>query len=396
MSERRRSTTVDEEPWTDNPRVLLENWTSVVPNKKQSRNAMGNSLARLTLVVTILLSLAFGSLLPIGVGLLGLYLSRNIITAKPSTKTPVKVAAHVRKRKSASPKQAQPSTPRAHIPSWSDMFGTSMDGNTSGAMGAYVGMANTGGDSTISYFPPESPVVSEGTTSRNLVPLGDVEAYQGGAPVLRTPFPRAQSEETTTAGPWQASAPYQAGYPTEFGPAPAPLSGAPVDAYQPAEGPVAFGMFQSDGGYTSTPLHPAVPHSTAGQNFPTETYRPRHFAPAGEPLPTSNHCQAPNTDNPLGNPEVYQNRVARPPLCTVEDPRSNSTQFVDSLFESTAQTGASYNFFPFPVQDVVEARDNYQDFVIKSGLTHYKDKYSNPEDAGRYNFTDFEGGELGF
>lgn len=407
----------EEEPWTNYPQVLLDNWTNIVPKRTQPRVAMANSLARLSIVLAVILSLAFRSLLPFGLGALGLYLSSRVISAQP-TQRPRRnkrsnrriVAEEPEPEEEESPVKVGSQVRRQSPPSWRDMFGSSMDASTSNAMGAYVGMANTGANDSLSYFVPEA-VVPEGTTSHNLVPLADVEAYRSGEPVLRTPFPRAQSEEASNV--WKAASPYQSGYPTEFGPAPSPASPRPSDrvlpslaaaaneaigigAYQPSNGPVAFGMFESDGGYTSSALRPAVPHGTAGQNFPTQTYQPHHFAEAGEPLRTSEQCFTPNADNPLGNPEVFQNRVARPPLCTANDPRSGSTQFVDSLYESTAQQGAAYNFFPFPVQDVVQTRDNYQDFVIKSGLTHYKDKYSNPEDAGRYNFTDFTGEPLGY
>ena len=40
---------------------------------------------------------------------------------------------------------------------------------------------------------------------------------------------------------------------------------------------------------------------------------------------------------------------------------------------------------------MVEARDNFQQWVISDGQTHFKDKYSGQENAGIYNITDLQG-----
>jgi hypothetical protein len=153
----------------------------------------------------------------------------------------------------------------------------------------------------------------------------------------------------------------------------------------------------SDGGNTSTPVTVPVPSGTTGSNFATAEYTPRNLAEAGEPIqpPPRDDCFAPDKNNLLANPPVKLNRVARPRLCSTIDPRSDSEKFVDGLYESSSTQAAGYNFFPFPVQDVVEARDNFQKWVVEDGQTHLKDRYTYPESAGLYNFTDFVG-ELGY
>jgi hypothetical protein len=261
----------------------------------------------------------------------------------------------------------------------------------------------------------------------NLVPQSDVYEFQSGNYMLRTPFPRpvtaGELPSQPTSGPsgtWANSYPFQSGFPTEFGPTPTALApsaaqfvrnvpGRPaaqqeaaalvgINQYQPAEGPVTFGMFMSDGGNTSTPITPPMPSGTVGSNFATDEYTPRNMAEAGAALTTpdaANVCFPPDKNNLLGNPPVELNRVARPKLCTTLDPRSDSQQFLDGLYESPSTQAAGYNFFPFPVQDMVEARDDFQKFVVEEGQTHYRDKYTYGESAGLYNGLPVEG-DLGY
>lgn len=454
-----------EKVWTVDPSVLWRDgkWMNVIPRAStQTRPELVNAIARLSIVAAAFLALLMRSFVPIGLGALGVFLSSKMagcipsLRGIPASQDGGSSGAHVKRksRRRRTSRKSHVTEPilnqemetekkRAHIPSWTDMFGPAgADTHQGSAMGAYVALANSTQDQgSISYFPPtdyadRNPV--EGGMPRNMVPMGDVTKYSVPEIQGRAPFPRPSSSSSSSFSPssssgfgqysqelqessgnsWQNSSPFQAGFPTQFGPAPTSLpfqagsltrpefSQAAAgsvnqfgEAYQ--QGTVGFGTFASDGGNTSTTQSApnGIPHALSGQNFPTINggYQPHHLAQAGTPLSVSTQCFPPNKENPLGNPTIEENRVARPHLCPVADPRSDSTQFIDQLYESPASIAAGYNFMPFPVQDVVQAREDFQNHVIKAGLTHYKDKYTNPESAGAYNITNADlVGPLGF
>jgi hypothetical protein len=320
-----------------------------------------------------------------------------------------------------------------NLQSWNNLFGApnteSRNGvdAVSGAMGAYVALANGSRDQQgISQFAPPSAFdqlsgPGEGVVDPNLVPASDVKEFLAGNYTLRTPFPRpATAQEMPFHGlntspqtnPFGQSYPFGAGFPTQFGPAPTaqppqasqfvmPFAAQAANrsigpgAFQPTE-PTTFGAFASDGGDTSTPMIPPVPSGTVGSNFLTDYFTPRQMAPAGQPLPVNNDmCFAPNHENPLGNVPLGMNGVARPHLCPPVDPRTQSQKFLTALYESPAQTAAGYQFFHNPQQDPIAAQDAFLKWVYKDTQTHFKDKYSEPERAGLYNITDLNG-PLGF
>jgi hypothetical protein len=174
-----------------------------------------------------------------------------------------------------------------------------------------------------------------------------------------------------------------------------------VGSFQPTQ-PTTWGAFMSDGGATSSPLVPPVPSGTAGSDFQTAEYVPRHLAEApaqmGQlgylPAP-SQQCFLPNQENPLGNPPIEANYVARPKLCPPQNPYDDSTKFVDQLYLDTGAQEAGYQFFPRFHQDIVQDRDNFQKWVLEAGQTHFKDRYTYGEAAGQYNIVDLQS-ELGF
>ena len=119
--------------------------------------------------------------------------------------------------------------------------------------------------------------------------------------------------------------------------------------------------------------------------FETRTFTPRQVAPFAD----SNHliqsptCVAASPDNPLGNPRVDTNRVARPfKECIDADIRSEDQRFLNQVYRTSASTTADYAFEPFPVKDFVEETDSFRKWVFKDTMTHCRDKYSNPESAG--------------
>lgn len=435
----------DNDIWTNDLSVLWRNgnYVKFIPNSTQARPELINAIARLSIIAGIVFAFLFRSFTPIGLGLLGLFASSRMTTTASIPQAPVvepttSRGAHVqRKRKSKEhkkhgtklapsqdrqkntavpqyPQYKQGLDPANKAPvSWNDMFGSSMDSTTqqpatNSAMGAYVSLSNQQ-QPQISYFPLGNGNPAEGSHTENMVPPQDVTQFQSGNVTMRTPFPHPNN----SGSPFAQSSPFQAGFPTAFGPAPTaipPTAGSATrdfaagaanqligpDAFQPSDGPVGFGAFASDGGFTSGPTTPVVPHATLGSNFPTMTYQPHNLAPAGPalPLPAQQQCFPANAENLLGNPSIAENRVARPPLCAASDPRSDSQQFLNQLYEAPGQISSGYQFFPFPVQDVVEARENFQKFVYQDGQTHFKDKYSG-ENVGIYNITD-QIGPLGF
>lgn len=448
------------EEWTRDFSVLWRdgNWMKIFPTESMSEIEKANAIARLGLIGGGTLSILFRSVVFVGLGMLLLLLSNQMLQRKAPQGT-LETGGQVRKRKKRRSRRTVNVTPGASAQKleypqqivapqepkqaggWKSFFGGPEEGGD--AMGAYVNMASGGPHTNaapghqqeISQIPPgEGP--GEGSVDENLVPASDVYEFQSGAYTMRTPFPRpmtagpdaihSQSTILRNAdgsimngpkGPWAASYPYQTGFPTEFGPTPTaipPTTGQFVrnvpgrphaqqeatfeselrqprsGEFQPGEGPVTWGAFMSDGGHTSTPLTVPVPSGTVGSNFSTNEYTPRNLAQAGAALiPPGGDCFPPDQNNLLGNPPVQLNRVARPKLCSPVDPRSDSEKFVEGLYESPSTQAAGYNFFPFPVQDVVEARDNFQDWVVSSGLTHFKDKYSYPEgENGVFNIVD--------
>lgn len=412
--------------WVNDPAVLWRegNWKRVVPRATQTRPELVNAIARLSIVASIVAALALRSFVPLGIGLLGLVASSKMAEkvnpmSPPEQSTPAANVQPRRKRKSKRKKKKAPPAPeypqfKQGPASWNDMFT-----GTSDATGAYVSLANQHQQQpSISQTAPSLPdSQAEGQHTENLVPASDIMSFRAGNVLMRSPFPHPASDvsaccATPTSGgasTWALSAPYQTGFPTSQGPQPTAVPPTPgvrpfaAEAASAAVGPqafqpvpqVAFGAFASDGGATSEMVTPSHPLATQGDNFTTNAYQPRNHAPAGEALQgPPGVCFPPDRENPLGNPGVAQNRVARPPLCPAEDPRSDSQQFLNQLYEAPSQVASGYQFFPFPVQDVVEARDNFQKFVYEDGQTHFKDKYSG-ENVGVYNITD-QVGPLGF
>lgn len=438
---------MSEPVWIDKPSVLWENgnWMKIWPRSDMSPAEMSNAIARLSVVGGGTLALLFRSSMFVGIGMLGLLLSSQMARQKRSVKvTETTIPAETVKggqTKRAKPKTStQPALeypqlknvqqkPDQNLQSWNNFFGApgtdSRNGvdATSGAMGAYVALANGSRDQQgISQFAPASAFdqlagPNEGVVDPNLVPAADVKEFLSGNYTLRTPFPRPVTAQEITSNdpssnPFAASYPFQAGFPTQFGPAPTAKSPQPsqfvlpfaaqaansavgIGAYQPSQ-PVTFGAFASDGGATSTPIIPPVPSGTVGNNFETDYFTPRHLAPAGSPLASNPEaCFAPNHENPLGNVPLGLNGVARPRLCPPVDPRSQSQKFLTALYESPAQQAAGYQFFQNPQQDMIQAQDDFLKWVYKDTQTHFKDKYSEPERAGLYNITDLNG-PLGF
>jgi hypothetical protein len=414
----------DKQLWTKDISILWRDgkWLKVIPRSTQSRIDMVNSVARFSIGLSLIFSLLLRSFLPIGLGFLGLFASSRMAETvyhdrgrrrRPYTNNGTlqdqESQIDVNDELEAEQVVGVQNTPSNIGPiqggsggayansmgpvSWTEIFGASQEGGPLGAsQGGPLGAHVAANDSAngIQYFPPATQ-------------LAPPEGNDADEVLVPPQFIHSNSQLHST---------YQAGWPTSFGPAPSPYGGGTTGGpnpgqftrpewssqvnrafggtYQPADRPSTFSSFTSDGGASSSPLTPSIPHPTAGQNFSlfNASYQPHQVAPAGAPLQTNNTCFPPSPENPLGNPEVAQNRVARPHLCPVADPRSTSTQFIDQLYESPSQVGAGYQFMPFPVQDVVEARDNFQDWVYKDTQTHYKDKYSRPEDAGGYNITD--------
>lgn len=386
----------DQTFWTDDPTVLWRNgkWMKIVPRESQSRPELVNRIARLSIVVAAALALLTRSFIPIGLGMLGI-LASSQMTGRSAT-----TGGHVSKRKKkrrskgqvrgALVTQADEQPPVVDHMSWANFFGSQQDG---AAMGAYVQMANSQ-QPQLRYQAPNNQPPAEGSKTWNMVPATNVKEYHDPQP---TPPPQPNDFNT-----WQNAMPFQAGYPTAYGPAPTAFAHvAGVNTQLPYAqqanqmyGPTAFqahnhtwGQFANDGGYTSENSIPRTPHGTVGQNFSTHQYQPHNLALTQPALQSTQKCVPPNSESPLGNPEIWENRVARPKRCPQQDPRSESTQFIDSLYENGAQQGAGYAFFPFPVADVIQARDNFQKFVYEDGQTHFKDKYSIPN-PGPYNFTD--------
>jgi len=443
---------MDQEPaWINDPSVLWRNWTKVLPRQGMNQTELANTLARLGLLGGGTLSLVFGSVTFLGLGMLLVLISSQMLRT-PQTKP--RKSRRKRRTINVTPQMDQLEFPQ-ETPSPSTLPGASAslrDANASAPSGAggwndFFGgpgsaPLSTGGHVSRSQSEIEQVMgefgTGEGMVDSNLVPPSAVTEFQAGGYTLRSPFPRpitggpcsdGGSPSTIVRNPdgsimhgFDASAPYQAGFPTAFGPTPTAIPPSPaqfvrnvpgrenaqqqaIAAATPGQyqagsegGAVTWGAFMSDGGNTSTPVTPPVPSGTVGSNFTTAEYTPRNLAQAGAPLtpPSAQGCFPADANNVLGNVPLGLNNVARPPLCSAVDPRCDSEKFVDGLFESPASQAAGYTFFPQPNQDLVEARDNFQKFVVEDGQTHFKDKWSGQENVGIYNITDHASDQLGW
>lgn len=426
--------------WLEHPEVLWSSdWTQVIPRQSMSRVQQANALARLGIVGGGL-AILFRSFTFVGLGMLLLLLSRQILdsrkpTPRTQTRTDQATVAPTRPMveedqleypREINPDNASSGSSNMSQGGWAEFF--------TGSTGAHARQSlDFEQVQPFATFPETvgEPVKSQGSSpgvyDEQLVPPEDVADFQSGNYTLRSPFPRPitagdapdHARARATVGPWSGSSPFQAGFPTQYGPQPTatPLTGGQfvrndfpemqhqatvamhdIHAYQPST-PQTWGAFISDGGSTSTPITPPAPSGTVGSNFPIGgEYTPRNLAAAGPPLtpPAVAGCFPPSPENPLGNVPLASNRVARPQLCPPQDPRDDSTKFIDGLYESTASQAAGYNFFQFPVQDLVDGREQFQQWVLKDGQTHFKDKYSGRENVGIYNIVDHAGDQLGF
>lgn len=410
-----------EPSWLDRPSVLWENgnWMKIIPRSTMSREEMANALARLAVLGGGGLAILLRSFTVIGLSMLLLVMSSQILQRRKEEAT-LTGARVVRRSKSkrptsttgphqqvaqeeaqvvqqvaqgmATPLGQQKVEPSAHQvftnTAWSDFFGVNQE-NRGAGMGAYDAMTK---GAQAHYY--------EGTGGLDLSQAdSETGLYSGIQGNLLYPFPRAEPSSScstpTQLGPAMTpQTPNGASFVRPFAAEAANQSVGP-NAYRGAAPPVTFGAFGSDGGNTSTFLTPPTPSGTTGSNFPTQFYQPHHLAEAGQALPVSDACFAPGRDNLLGNPEVAQNRVARPKMCPSQDPRDENTAFIENLYQAPSSAQANYSMMPFPVQDVVEARDQFQQFVY-GDQTHYKDKFSYGEAAGRFNLIDVNQGPLGF
>lgn len=376
---------METDTWLNDLSILWKdgNWMKVVPHQDMTDAEKANSIARLSLLVGIV-GVPFKSYLLVGLSLLGIIMSAQIakrVSRNNSNSTNKKLLDAKGSAKGAQASRTQ--------------------GRSGGSGGS------TGINSKPSTFAPPSTFNMKAAGQQN---PGFMEGqispteYQNRSMYVR-------AEDYMSA----------AGWPTELGPAPTPFvspAGSRTRPYAEQEanyayprgqfqtmqneptnnGQVSYGAFASDGGNTSTPITPPIPTGTIGSNFASfnDTYRPKQLAPFSPLNPNVNPnndatCFPAPAENPLGNPTIDENRVARPKLCTTIDPRDDSNKFLSGLYESTSTQAAGYSFFPFPVQDIVDGRDKFQEFVISGPMTHYKDKYSNPENAGIYNITDLAG-----
>lgn len=318
---------MSEEPsWIDHPAVLWENgnWMKLIPKSYMSHTEMSNTIARLSILGGVLGALTFRSFIFIGIAMLGILMSSQMAqkarkaqqttppatNETPQTQTPpspaptgavdnTKVAAQTRRRKKA-PQLEYPQfkpcanenaqTNQQNLQSWANHFGapgTQTEKGidpSSGAMGAYVSMANPYGGSGLSEFAPSSAFDTfsgpeEGSVDPNLVPAEDVKEFRSGKYMLRPPFPRpaTAAQELPQTSPFRLSNPYGAGFPTHLGPAPtavppqasefvAPFEANAANRAMPpgvfqtpsGKGAVTWGAFASDGGSTSSSLTPPV------------------------------------------------------------------------------------------------------------------------------------------
>jgi len=312
--------------WLNDPAVLFRNrwWQKMVPRQDLSRAERANALARASIVAALLTTIVFGSPKAALLGVLGLLVSAAMLTKQPKTRA-APGASSVRRRRRKSAEKRQRRSEATEQPPEPVAMPVQFHDGTQGRSSAKGAVR------------PLDPIMG-GSLSALGAAVGEVEFGQ-----LPGPFPRP-----VTAGL----------LPPKF----CPPSARPTIQLMSPQG---------------------LPDDTVNM-FKTNSFTPRRMAPfaASPHLMQSPACRPATPDNPLGNPSIISNRVARPfRECEDADHRSEDQRFLNQLYRSTGASTADYAFLSFPVKNFVEETDSFRKWVYRDPQTHCRDRYSNPESS---------------